>query len=89
MIGVSGAPAILETVEALQEPAENVETAVRASLSGVQDYIADVTTDPWPDTGGKQPNPDAKVEAGKVSMWFGPEDAPVLRLPTIDLTALA
>ena len=88
-MGISGAPAILETVEALHEPAENLETAVRATLSAVQDYIAEATTEPWPGTGGRQPNPDARVEASMVSMWFGPEDAPVLRLPPIDLTAPA
>ena len=87
VVGISGAPAILETVEALREPAENLETAVRAALSAVQDYIAEATTEPWPGTGGRQPNPDARVEASTVSMWFGPEDAPVLRLPPIDLTA--
>jgi hypothetical protein len=85
LVGISGAPAILETVEALREPRENLETAVRATLSGVQDYIADVTTEPWPGTGGQQPNPDARVHAETVSMWFGAEDAPVLRLPPIDL----
>jgi hypothetical protein len=89
VLGISGAPAILETVEALHEPAENLETAVRATLSAVQDYIAEATTEPWPGTGGRQPNPDARVEASTVSMWFGPEDAPVLRLPPIDLTAPA
>ena len=87
VVGISGAPAILETVEALREPDENLETAVRAALSAVQDYIAEATTEPWPGTGGGQPNPDARVEASTVSMWFGPEDAPVLRLPPIDLTA--
>jgi len=88
VIGISGAPAILETVEALREPRENLETAVRASLSGVQDYVADATTEPWPGSGGTQPNPDARVEADTVRMWFGPEDAPVLRLPPIDLRQL-
>ena len=73
--------AILETVEALREPRENLETAVRATLSGVQDYIADATTEPWPGIGGQQPNPDARVHEETVSMWFGAEDAPVLRLP--------
>ena len=85
VVGLSGAPAILETVEALHEPAENLETAVRAALSAVQDYIAETTTEPWPGTGGRQPNPDARVEANTISMWFGPEGVPVLRLPPIDL----
>ena len=86
IVGVSGAPAILETVEALREPRANLETAVRAALSGVQDYIADVTAEPWPGTGGSQPTPDARVESDTVSMWFGDEDAPVLRLPSLRLT---
>ena len=85
VVGISGAPAILETVEALHEPAENLETAVRAALSAVQDYIAEATTEPWPGTGGRQPNPDARVEANTVLMWFGPEGEPVLSLPPIDL----
>ena len=85
VVGISGAPAILETVEALHEPAENLETAVRAALSAVQDYIAETTTEPWPGTGGRQPNPDARLEVNTVLMWFGPEGAPVLRLPPIDL----
>jgi hypothetical protein len=87
LVGISGAPAILETVEALHEPAENLETAVRAALSAVQDYIAEATTEPWPGTGGRQPNPDARLEANSISMWFGSEDAPVLRLTPIDLIA--
>ena len=86
IVGVSGAPAILETVEALQEPRANLETAVRAALSGVQDYVADVTAEPWPGTGGRQPNPDARVQSDTLSMWFGDEDAPVLRLPSLRLT---
>ena len=85
LIGVSGAPTILETVEALREPGENLETAARAALSGVQDYIAEATTEPWPGTGGSQPNPDARLDGNLLVMWFGPEDAPVLRLPPIDL----
>ena len=86
LTGVSGAPTILETAEALREPEESLETAVRAALSGVQDYIADATTEPWPGTGGSQPNPDARLDGDVLLMWFGPEDAPVLRLPPIDLT---
>ena len=45
-LGISGAPGIMETVEAIKHPAESLETAVRASLSGVQDYIAEETTEP-------------------------------------------
>ena len=74
VVGTVGAPAILESVEALREPRANLETAVRAALSGVQDYIADVTTEPWPGSGGRQPNPDARrLESDVVSMWFGQE----------------
>ncbi|HEX2131663.1 MAG TPA: hypothetical protein VHH15_08870 [Actinophytocola sp.] len=83
-LGISGAPAIIETAEALKEPQESLETAVRAALSAVQDYIAETTTEPWPAPGGTvQPNPDARVSADTVEMWFGDEAAPVLRLPPL------
>jgi hypothetical protein len=85
ILGVSGAPAIMETVEAIKEPRANLETAVRASLSGVQDYIAEAVTEPWPGAGGNQPNPDAKVDGATVTMWFGDEHDPVLRLRPIRL----
>lgn len=84
-MGASGAPSIMETVEALREPRENLETAVRASLSGVQDLIADASTEPWPGT-RIQPNPDARVEDDTVTMWFGDEDDPVLTLPPIRIS---
>jgi len=78
-LGVSGAPGIMETVEAIQHPAENLETAVRASLSGVQDYIADETTEPWPGI-TSQPNADARLVGDTIEMWFGDEQDPVMRL---------
>lgn len=87
IVGISGAPAIMDTAEAVKHPRENLEAAARAALSGVQDYVADTTAEPWPGTGGSQPNPDARVGEGRVLLWFGPEDAPLLALPPIVLTA--
>jgi hypothetical protein len=86
VVGVSGAPAIMDTAEAIMYPRENLETAVRAALSGVQDYIAETTTEPWPGSGGTQPNSDARVDDDRVQMWFGSEEAPLIRLRPIDLS---
>jgi hypothetical protein len=89
VVGISGAPTILETVDALREPRDNLETAARAALSAVQDYVAEVTTEPWPSAVGRQPNPDARIDGDSLSMWFGPEDGPVLRLRPVDLALLS
>lgn len=85
-VGTAAALAIMETVEAIKHPAENLETAVRATLDSVQDSVAEVTTEPWPvRTGSPQPHPDARVTPAGVEMWFGDEAAPVLRLRPIAL----
>jgi hypothetical protein len=86
VVGVSGAPTIMDTADAIMYPRENLETAVRATLSGVQDYIAEATAEPWPGSGGTQPNSDARVDDDRVQMWFGSEEAPLIRLRPIDLT---
>jgi hypothetical protein len=86
VVGVSGGPTIMDNANAIMYPRENLETAVRATLSGVQDYIAEATTEPWPGSGGTQPNSDARVDDDRVQMWFGSEEAPLIRLRPIDLT---
>ena len=85
-MGASRALSIMETVEALQHPRENLETVVRAAPSGVQDLISDASTEPWPGT-TSQPNPDARVDGDTVEMWFGDEDNPVVRLPPITISS--
>jgi hypothetical protein len=40
-VGVSDSLGIMESVEAIKHPRENLEAAVRATLSGVQDHIAE------------------------------------------------
>ncbi len=70
----------------VEAPAARSQLQPAAAARRAKDYIADTTTEPWPGTGGSQPNPDARVEADAILMWFGPEDAPVLRLPPIDPT---
>jgi len=85
VLGVSGAPVIMDSVDAIKNPHENLETAVRAALSGVQDFIAETTREPWPGSGGTQPNPDARVDGDRVHLWFGSEEHPLVRLRPIDL----
>jgi hypothetical protein len=62
-----------------------VEAAEHA-LSDVQDYVSLITGDPWPRVGtGYQPRARARVEGGRVEMWFGDERQPVLVLRPIVL----
>ncbi|MBA2323347.1 MAG: hypothetical protein H0V92_04770 [Pseudonocardiales bacterium] len=85
-LGSTGMAALVEDSENLDHRPENLETAARAVLSGVQDWIADTTTQPWPGAGGQMPNPDARVRSDAIEMWFGDDDQPVLRLRPIRLS---
>ncbi len=62
----------METVEAMKGCRDNIETAIRATLDGVQDYTADATTEPWPGTKGR-PNPGVRLDGDVIEMWFGDE----------------
>ena len=89
VVGISGAPAILETIEALREPAGepgNGCTGNAQRRPGLHRRRDDGALAGHRRT---QPNPDARVHEDTVSMWFGSEDAPVLRLPPIDLSRAA
>lgn len=84
-VGASEAPAILETVEGIRDPGEAIVTAAAAVISGVQDFIADTSAEPWPGT-RDQPDPDVRRTGDQLEMWFGDEDNPVLKLRALDLT---
>jgi hypothetical protein len=67
---------------------EAVDGAV-GSLNLVQQEVAEETTEPWPATSGEGyrglPEPDGEVSDDALHLWFGPQDAPVLRLSPISL----
>lgn len=83
-VGTSGALEIMESVDAIHHPVENLETAVRAALGAIQDWVSETTAEPWPARDGQRhPNPDARVTNTDVDMWFGDETDPVLRVRSV------
>lgn len=62
-------------------------------LSAAQDMVAETTREPWPRLPrGGMANPGTRVEAGRVYLWYGPDDdseaSAVLSLTPIELVAL-
>jgi hypothetical protein len=86
-IGAIGTASNLETIEGLKAPIDAMETAARSILSGVQDYIADISTEPWPGH-RSMPMPAVVLRNKGLEMWFGEEDEPVLVLPSLGLPAV-
>jgi hypothetical protein len=67
---------------------DRVETAVQATLSGIQDVIIEDIHRPWPGlpgAGSELPLPDCRVAGDELLVWFGDEAAPALALPPIRL----
>jgi hypothetical protein len=75
---------LVQDSENLDDLPANLETAARAIMSNIQDWIADATSDPWPGI-RSQPNPSASVQDHQLHMWFGDADGQVLSLRPLDL----
>lgn len=58
---------------------ERLQQAARLAFSDLQDFVDEETTEPWP---GKTtpPTPDARIEAGRLLIWFGDPNAPDLEI---------
>ena len=84
VIGSTSMADLVESSENLDHLPENLETAARAILSNVQDWIADTSYEPWPGT-QSQPNPGAQFSDGILAMWFGDQENPVLSLAPLGL----
>lgn len=62
--------------------------AAESVLSLAQDVVCDALDRTWPGPAGAvddQPIPGARVEGDVVMLWYGDEDAPVLRLADVAL----
>ena len=59
----------------------------RLALDDLQDYVLDVTTEPWPRQPGKRrhPRPWAQVEGRTVFLWYGDRTYRALELEPIHL----
>jgi len=58
---------------------ERVREAARLAFSDPQDFVDEETTEPWPGT-TSPPTPDARIEAGRVIVWIGDQQAPDLAI---------
>jgi len=83
-VGATDMAELVEDSENFDDLPANAATAARAILSNVQDWITDITHDPWPGT-RSLPNPDARVQDHVLDMWFGGDDDRVLVLRPLDL----
>lgn len=83
-VGSTDMAELVEDSENLDDLPANLETAARAIMSNIQDWIADATSDPWPGI-RSQPNPNARVQDQTLHIWFGDADGQVLSLRPLDL----
>jgi hypothetical protein len=67
------------------DPVDLLAAAIHA-LDDLQDAMCEQTRDPWPREGiAAVPPPRGRVDDAQLFLWYGDEDAPVLRLPPISL----
>jgi len=62
--------------------------AAEGVLSLAQDVVCEALDETWPSAGGGTvdlPMPGARVDGAAMQLWYGDEDAPVLRLKAIVL----
>jgi hypothetical protein len=85
LIGTLSATDIVDDFDD-RSPSERLGVAVLATLSAVQDCIAESLGEPWPRNKAEDMAlPHAEVDGKCVRAWFGDEMAPVLLLPSIEL----
>ncbi len=85
--GVGSTTALNIELEEADDP-DVLADAAEGVLSLAQDIVCEALDAPWP-TGAAStielPMPGARIDGGVVRLWFGDEDAPVLRLKGIRL----
>lgn len=87
VIGSTDMAELVEDSENFDDLPANLESAARAILSNVQDWIADTTAEPWPGERGL-PDADAAVTDSILAMWWGARDNAVLALRPLDVADL-
>lgn len=66
---------------------EQVAWLAEHALSAFQDYVDETSAEPWPGT-RTVPRAHAAVIEGKLHLWFGDADNPILECEPIDLATL-
>ena len=79
---ISFTPDIVE--DETRDLSEVLYTATWSVLSALQDIISEETHDAWPSTDGRtMALPDVRIGEEAVHLWYGEEEAPLVRLPAI------
>jgi hypothetical protein len=85
--GTAGSSAHWLTTDVLLED-EAIGNAVH-NLDSIQTEIAEVTREPWPARSGPGyggfPEPGAELVGDRLRLWYGPREAPVLDIGSVDL----
>lgn len=56
------------------------------ALGDLQDYVAETSTEPWPNEGPDQiPTPNGEIVDRSILLWFGPRQAPIAECRPIPL----
>ena len=75
----------------------NIEATVRNALYVVQDYVTEVLSAPWPSSKEAvpyapnrlpMPRQNAVLREGRIDLWYGEQNTPVLVLPSISLSQI-
>ncbi|MCC7032628.1 MAG: hypothetical protein IT179_07310 [Acidobacteria bacterium] len=85
--GGPGASTSVGHLDPAEAEADDYADAAWNVLSMAQDVVSESTADPWPAPAGADevPEPGAGADGRVIRLWFGAEDAQVLRLPPITL----
>jgi hypothetical protein len=85
--GLGAATSLTELLDFGDLAAQDYADAAWAVLSLAQDVVSEMTTDPWPAAVGPHTDlaePGTAVDGGRISLWFGAEEEPVLTLRPIE-----
>ena len=66
-----------------------VESVAYAIMNAIQDEVMESTKEQWPPGPKGAAEPEARVIGEQLHLWFGDEDAPILRLDPLDLIEVA
>ena len=86
--GLGAATSVMELLDRDDLGPQDYADAAWAVLSLAQDVVSETTSDPWPaplGPGSEVAEPGTAAEDGRISLWFGAEDQPVVTLRPIEI----
>ncbi|HTM30621.1 MAG TPA: hypothetical protein VL263_04930 [Vicinamibacterales bacterium] len=86
--GLGAATSVADLLDRDDLDPQDYADAAWAVLSLAQDVVGETTSDPWPaplGSGTDLAEPGTAAEDGRISLWFGAEEQPVLTLRSIEI----